>query len=76
MSGEALVIALDLDGFAISSGAACASGSIEPSHVLLAMGLSEADARSSVRFSLGAGNTVSQVDVLMDTVAAKQAAYV
>ncbi len=76
MSGEALVIALDLDGFAISSGAACASGSIEPSHVLLAMGLSEADARSSVRFSLGAGNTLDQVEALMNAVAAKQVAYV
>jgi cysteine desulfurase len=65
-----MVIALDLAGFAVSSGAACSSGSIEPSHVLLAMGLSEEEARSSVRFSLGAGNSIDQVDALIDAVAA------
>lgn len=70
LSGEAMVIALDLAGFAVSSGAACASGSIEPSHVLLAMGLSEADARASVRFSLGLGNATEQVDALIEAVAA------
>jgi cysteine desulfurase len=70
LSGEAMVIALDLAGFAVSSGAACSSGSIEPSHVLLAMGLSEEEARSSVRFSLGAGNSIDQVDALIDAVAA------
>ena len=69
ISGEALVIALDLAGFAVSSGSACTSGSIEPSHVLLAMGLRESDARSSVRFSLGLGNTEAQVDALIDAVA-------
>ena len=73
VSGEAMVIALDLDGFAVSSGAACASGSIEPSHVLLAMGLREEQARSSVRFSLGLGNTVAQVDALIDAVTAAAA---
>lgn len=51
--GEALVIALDLKGLAVSSGAACSSGAIEPSHVLLAMGLSQQRARSSIRLSLG-----------------------
>ena len=53
IEGEALVIALDLKGLAVSSGAACSSGAIEPSHVLLAMGLSQQRARSSIRLSLG-----------------------
>ncbi len=64
-----MVIALDLRGFAVSSGAACSSGSIEPSHVLLAMGLRETEARASVRFSLGRGNTAENVDLLIDAVA-------
>ena len=63
-----MIIALDLAGFAVSSGAACSSGSIEPSHVLLAMGQSETEAKSSIRFSLGAGNTVEQVDALIEAV--------
>lgn len=53
IDGEAFVIALDLRGVACSTGAACSSGSIEPSHVLAAIGLSKAQARSSIRFSLG-----------------------
>jgi cysteine desulfurase len=69
IEGEAMVIALDLRGFAISSGAACSSGAVEPSHVLLAIGLSKADARSSLRFSLGASNTEEQVDMLIAAVA-------
>jgi cysteine desulfurase len=67
-SGEAMIIALDLAGFAVSSGAACASGSIEPSHVLLAMGQSESEAKSSIRFSLGVGNSAEQVDALIQAV--------
>jgi cysteine desulfurase len=67
-SGEAILIALDLAGFAVSSGAACSSGSIEPSHVLLAMGQSHNQAQSSLRFSLGAGNTIDQVDALIHAV--------
>jgi cysteine desulfurase len=73
IEGEAMVIALDLRGFAVSSGSACSSGAVEPSHVLLAMGLSPEEARSSVRFSLGPGNTVEQVNLLIDAVAASVA---
>ena len=53
IAGEALVIALDLKGMAVSTGAACSSGAIEPSHVLIAMGLTPTEARGSIRFSLG-----------------------
>jgi cysteine desulfurase len=60
--GEALLIALDLQGLACSTGAACSSGSTEPSHVLLAAGLSHDDARSSLRFSLGRASTAADVD--------------
>jgi cysteine desulfurase len=60
--GEALVIALDLEGIACSTGAACSSGSIEPSHVLLMTGLSQEDARSSLRFSLGRHTSAAEID--------------
>ena len=66
IDSDALLIALDLKGFAVSSGAACSSGAPEPSHVLLAMGLSRLEARSSIRFSLGRFNTVEQVDALVE----------
>jgi cysteine desulfurase len=66
IEGEAVVIALDLQGFAVSSGAACSSGAVEPSHVLTAIGLSKKDARSCVRFSLGRSNTQEQVDALAE----------
>ncbi len=69
LEGEALVISLDLKGFAVSSGSACSSGAVEPSHVLLAMGLPPDRARSSIRFSLGASNNVEQVDALIEAVA-------
>ncbi len=65
VAAEALVIALDMRGMAVSTGSACSSGSVEPSHVLLAMGLSEEDAKSSVRFSFGRGNSVEDVKELV-----------
>jgi cysteine desulfurase len=61
IEGEALVIALDLKGLAVSTGAACSSGAIEPSHVLTAMGLRPDRARASLRFSLGKQNTTDDV---------------
>ncbi|HTC89583.1 MAG TPA: cysteine desulfurase family protein [Bryobacteraceae bacterium] len=68
LEGEALVISLDLKGFAVSSGSACSSGAVEPSHVLLAMGLPPERARASLRFSLGHSNNEEQVDALIDAV--------
>jgi cysteine desulfurase len=65
IDSDALLIALDLRGFAVSSGAACSSGSTEPSHVLLAMGLTKLEARSSMRFSIGRSNDALQVDALV-----------
>ena len=60
--GEALVIALDLQGVMCSSGAACSSGAVEPSHVLTAIGLTPDQARSSLRFSLGRPTTEQEID--------------
>jgi cysteine desulfurase len=60
--GEALVIALDLQGVMCSSGAACSSGAVEPSHVLTAIGLSPEQARASLRFSLGRPTTAEEID--------------
>jgi len=70
VDGEALVISLDLRGFAVSTGAACSSGALAPSHVLTAIGLSSDRARASMRFSLGHSNTVEQVDALADALEA------
>ncbi len=69
IEGEAMLISLDLKGFAVSSGAACSSGAVEPSHVLLALGLPRERARASLRFSLGRSNTAEQVDALIDAAA-------
>ena len=68
VAGEALAIALDLEGFQVSTGAACSSGAVEPSHVLTAMGLDAAEAKSSIRFSLGRSNDEAQVDALLEAV--------
>ena len=75
LEGEALVISLDLKGFAVSSGSACSSGAVEPSHVLLAIGLPRERARASLRFSLGHSNTEEQVDALIDAVAESRRAF-
>jgi cysteine desulfurase len=68
IDGEALVIALDLQGLAVSTGAACSSGAIEPSHVLTAMGLSPDRARASIRVSLGKQNTVEDVEFALSLI--------
>ena len=66
IEGESLLFSLDLKNIAVSSGSACSSGSLEPSHVLLAMGLPEGLAHGSIRFSFGKDNTVEQVDYAVD----------
>ncbi|HKV76669.1 MAG TPA: aminotransferase class V-fold PLP-dependent enzyme [Candidatus Sulfotelmatobacter sp.] len=68
IEGESLVIALDLKGLAVSTGAACSSGAIEPSHVLIAMGLRPDQARASIRFSLGKQTTESDIDYALSLV--------
>ena len=73
VDGEALVIALDLRGFAVSTGAACSSGALTPSHVLTAIGLDADRARASMRFSLGRGNTAAEVDALAEALEASVA---
>lgn len=70
IDGEALVIALDLRGFAVSTGSACSSGAVTPSHVLTAIGLSGERARASIRFSLGRFNTAEQIDALLEALEA------
>ncbi|MSO56890.1 MAG: aminotransferase class V-fold PLP-dependent enzyme [Acidobacteria bacterium] len=62
IEAESLLIALDLEGVAVSTGSACSSGTLEPSHVLKAMGLSSHRAQNSIRFSLGAANTEEEID--------------
>ncbi len=65
VEAESLLIALDLEGFAVSTGSACSSGTLEPSHVLRAMNLPSHRTQNSIRFSLGAGNSEAQVDALL-----------
>ncbi|HLO99563.1 MAG TPA: aminotransferase class V-fold PLP-dependent enzyme, partial [Fimbriimonas sp.] len=62
MDAETLLIRLDMEGISASSGSACSSGSVEASHVMLACGYSEVEAREAVRFSLGAENSLEQIE--------------
>jgi cysteine desulfurase len=73
IEGEALVIALDLKGLACSVGAACSSGAVEPSHVLTAIGLSQEEAKSSLRFSLGRHTTESEIASALEIIPAAAA---
>lgn len=68
IEGEAMVIALDLKGLAVSTGAACSSGAIEPSHVLTAMGLAPERARASLRFSVGKHNSQEDIDFALSVI--------
>jgi cysteine desulfurase len=70
VDGEALLMALDVRGFSVSTGAACSSGSPEPSPVLLAMGLTRAEAQSSLRISLGWENTADEIGLFVETLVA------
>lgn len=66
IEGESILFSLDLAGIAVSSGSACSSGSLEPSHVLLAIGVDVALAHGSIRFSFGKENTMEEVDYVVD----------
>ncbi len=68
IEGESMVIALDLKGIACSTGAACSSGALEPSHVLMALGLAPEDARATLRLSLGHQTTDEEVDFALETI--------
>ena len=63
--GESIVLNLDIEGIAVSSGSACTSGATEPSHVLLAMGIDRIVAQGAVRFSLGRSTTREQIDYVL-----------
>ena len=67
IEGESILFSLDLAGIAVSSGSACSSGSLEPSHVLLATGMPEELAHGSIRFTFGKENTAEEVDYTVDT---------
>ena len=67
--GESMLIALDLEGIEVSMGSACAAGAVEPSHVLVAMGRSEAEARSSLRLSLGWSTRPEEIARALEVIA-------
>jgi cysteine desulfurase len=66
IEGEAMLLNLDMKGIAASTGSACSSGSLEPSHVLKAIGVNDLDAHGSIRFTLGRSNTEKDVDAVLD----------
>ena len=66
IEGESILFSLDLAGISVSSGSACSSGSLEPSHVLLSLGVPEGLAHGSIRFSFGKHNTMEEVDYAVD----------
>ena len=65
VEGESLILSLDMAGIAVSSGSACTSGSLEPSHVLMAMGLSHQRAHGSLRFTLGKSTSAEDIDYVL-----------
>lgn len=68
VEGEALILALDLEGVIVSTGSACTSGTLEPSHVLVAMGIPPQVAQGSIRFSLGRENTEEEIAYALEVV--------
>lgn len=68
VEGESVILSLDLKGIAVSTGSACTSGSLEPSHVLLSMGVAPEIAQGSLRFSLGRDNTAQDIDYVLETI--------
>jgi len=66
VEGESLLLSLDMEGIAVSTGSACSSGSLEPSHVLVAMGIDTVLAQGTLRFSMGRGTTEADIDYLLD----------
>jgi cysteine desulfurase len=67
IEGESTILLLDMQGFCVSSGSACTSGSLDPSHVLLSLGMKHEDAHGSLRMTLGRSNTMEHVEKLLDT---------